>query len=152
MQGTCAPPLCTPGAYTRPAALRAAAFWGTTLQQGPKLFPIDTSAAPVALAQGSLDGKALPATARATYDELAKPKMFVSIEGANHYGINDHDDPASATPDPNAPTIPQERSIARAALFTGLFHRHHVKGDAFAGWLLDNTGTKRDGVEVTTAR
>lgn len=129
IQGTCAPPFCTPGAYTRPTALRAGAFWGTNLKQGSALVPIDTSAASVALLQGSLDGKSPPAAGLETYDELAAPKAFITVRGANHYGINEHDNPSSATPDPTAPVIPQAESVMKAATMSGLFLRAHVRGD-----------------------
>jgi dienelactone hydrolase len=146
--GSCSPPFCTPNQYTRPAALKAAAFWGTNLVQGGQLFPIDTSAAAVALLQGEADGKAHPADTAATYPELATPRAFITFEGANHYGITDDNNPAGAQPDPSAQTLPQDLSIAETALFSGLFLRAHVQGDWLAAAILDNIGSSVPGVVV----
>lgn len=152
VQGSCAPPFCTPGKYTRPAALKAAAFWGTNLKAGPGVMPIDTSAAPVALLQGTLDGKALPADGVLTFAQLEAPKAYITFEGANHYGITNANDPAGAAPDPTAPTLDQDTAIVETALFAGLFLRANVLKDPAAAWVLDHIGSSLGGVDVQTVK
>jgi dienelactone hydrolase len=148
--GTCAPPFCTPGAYVRPDALKAAAFWGTNLVQNGQLFPVDTSAAAVALLQGDDDGRAHPADGVTTFLTLATPKAYITFAGANHYGITNDNDPAGAIPDPNAPTISQRQSIEETSFFAGLFLRAHVQHDEGAAWLLTHAGGAFPGVHVET--
>ena len=150
VQGSCAPPFCTPGAYTRPAALKAAAFWGTNMVEAGVVLPVDTSAAPVALVQGTLDGLAHPADGLTTFGELARPKAYVTVAGANHYGIADTNEPAGASADPNTQTLPQSKTIGDIVLFAGLFLRAHVQGDHAAAWFLDHAGSSFPGVTVQT--
>ena len=86
-------------------------------------MPIDTSAVPVALIQGLNDGRALPARATATYPELEAPKALIEIEGANHYGINDVNNPSGATPNPSPSLISQAEALDRIATWSALFLR-----------------------------
>jgi hypothetical protein len=78
----------------------------------------------VGLVQGALDGKALPADGRATYDLLSGGrKAFVTVAGANHYAITDANPPAGADADPSAPTLDQATAQARTGRVTGLLLR-----------------------------
>ncbi|MGW0364668.1 alpha/beta hydrolase family protein [Streptomyces sp. NPDC002990] len=135
VQGQCAPPFCfglPPGAVT-PAELKAAAFFGTNNASpgGGPVAPINNTV-PVALIQGSADGVAAPAAARATYDAFqTKPKALVSVAGVNHYGITDVQNPPGAAPDPSAQSTGQVEGIRTAARWSALFLKASL-GDAFA--------------------
>ncbi|MFE3448980.1 alpha/beta hydrolase family protein [Nonomuraea sp. NPDC059194] len=124
---TCTPPFCFGPVYQRPATLRAAAFYGASTGA-----PIANGGVPVALVQGDADGSNVPAAARATYDGLASPpKAYVTIHGANHYGLTDTQNPPGARPDPSQQTISQDDSIDTAAKWSALFLRASL-GDKLA--------------------
>jgi dienelactone hydrolase len=123
--GVCQPPFCF-GAYARPPQLRAAALYGTNLATGTTLDQdVDTTGVAVQLIQGTRDGIAPPVEAQVTFRSLERPRAYSPVRGANHYGITDTDDPPGAVPDPNEPTISQERANQRvAALAAAWFWRY----------------------------
>jgi len=154
--GICPAGLCTPG-YVRPPELKAAALYATNFfsppPAPPAVMPIDTSAVPVALIQGLNDGRALPARATATYLELEAPRALIEIEGANHYGINDVNNPAGATPDPSPSLISQSEALDRIATWTALFLRAEIWGDPIARFYVYESGGSIDStVTVTSER
>jgi len=154
--GVCPPGLCTPG-YLRPPELKAAALYATNYfsqpPAPPAVMPIDTSAVPVALVQGLNDGRALPARATATYPELEAPKALIEIEGANHYGINDVNNPPGATPDPSPSLISQTEALDRIATWSALFLRAEICSDPIARFYVYSSGGSIDGtVTVTSER
>ena len=133
IDGRCEPPFCFgPPFFPLPPVVRAGAFYGTnTFNPFPpfELIDVDTTGIPVALVQGSLDSIATPAEARATVDILDGPKALVSIQGANHYGICDVNNPLGAIPDFVPPTISQTESVQQVAWAMGEFFLTHVKGN-----------------------
>ena len=94
------PPFCD-DQYQRPRALRAAAFYGTNLVQNGFSLNFNTTGVATALLQGTLDGRSLPRDAALTYPTLEQPRALITIDGANHYGISDENNPPGAIPDPN---------------------------------------------------
>lgn len=153
--GTCAPPFCTPGTYTRPDVLKAAVVYGTnySTQAEPKTaLPIDTSFAPVAMIQGTADGRSLPGLGALTYAELEAPKAFLEVKGANHFGITDVAAPAGAVPDPSAAAIDQTDAVERTATWTAIFLRAAVNGERNANVYLNGTGTADGSVTVRVDR
>lgn len=151
--GTCAPPFCTPGTYARPDALKAAIVYGTNYTAGDPhvALPIDTSAVPVAMVQGTLDGRSLPALGALTYAELEPPKAFIEIEGANHFGITDTGAPAGAVPDPSSASIAQDAAIERIGTWAAVFLRWSVNGEPAAREYLRSSGSPDHAVSVTAA-
>jgi predicted dienelactone hydrolase len=142
----CEPPLCD-GPYRRPAQLRSVAAYGTNLATGSRLDrDLDTSGVAVALVQGTLDGVALPVEAEVTYPSLEQPRALITVAGANHYGITDVDDPPGAVPDPNLPTLPQERATTAVGRWSGLWLRVHLRRDPLARVLVHLVGGSLDGV------
>ncbi len=135
--GVCQPPLCEPP-FVRPKELRAAAFYGTNVATGEVLDrDLDTSGVAVALVQGTRDTIAPPVEALVTYRSLERPRALITIEGANHYGITDVDDPEGAVPDPADPTIGQQQSVRLVARWSGLWLRAGLKNDPVARALLE---------------
>ncbi|MFI6817506.1 alpha/beta hydrolase family protein [Nonomuraea sp. NPDC050328] len=135
----CTPPFCFGPVYQRPAALRAAAFYGASTG-----VPIANAGVPVALVQGDADGVNLPATARATYDALAAPpKAYVTVHGANHFGLTDTQTPPGARPDPVPQTLSQDDSIDAAAKWSALFLRAGL-GDPLAAAYVHGFGDAAD--------
>lgn len=138
--GPFVPPFLLPfcdGQYTRPAALRATAFYGTSLvQNGALLLNLDTTGVATALVQGSLDGRSPLANAELTYPTLEQPRALIEIEGANHYGICDENNPPGAQPDPVDPTL-KAVAVQRVGKWTALWLRAQLLGDPKAEKQLD---------------
>lgn len=111
----CLPPFCLPRFYERPAALRAAAFYGTHLTEGDSVTDLATSTVAVALLAGTRDGVATPDEIDLTFPILERPHALISIEGANHYGLCNQNNPLGANPDLLSPTLDQELGILRIA-------------------------------------
>jgi dienelactone hydrolase len=144
--GVCAPPICD-GPYTRPAALRAGAFYGTNLATGTTLdIDLDTKGVATALVQGTRDSIAPPGEAEVTYPSLEQPRALITVAGANHYGITDENNPPGAVPDPQAPTLAQDRATAAVARWSGLWLRAQLDRDPLARWLIYREGGSADGV------
>jgi predicted dienelactone hydrolase len=134
--GLCTPPFCdapTPA----PPQLRAAAFYGTNfaVPGAPGIPPI-ANIVPVALVQGSVDGIGSPANGLATFQALVKPpKLYVSVLGANHYGVTDGQNPAGARPDPSPQTLDQAASVAAAARWSAAWLRAQLGDPVAAAWV-----------------
>lgn len=152
--GSFVPPFLLPfcdGQYTRPAALRATAFYGTSLvQNGTLLLDLNTTGVATALVQGTLDGRSSLANAELTYPTLEGQRALIEIEGTNHYGICNENNPPGAIPDLNPPTLDQSDAIARMARWTGLWLQAQLRNDPIAKvWLYLRSGSL-DG--IVTAR
>jgi hypothetical protein len=79
------------------------------------------------LIQGTHDGQALPADADATYAAVTHPpKAYVSIAGANHYGICDENNPSGAQVDPNAPPLAQALATDRVGRWSAYWMLAHL--------------------------
>jgi dienelactone hydrolase len=129
VEGSCLPPFCF-GFFVRPPALKAAAVFGVnTFNQAGVLLDVNTSAAPSVLIQGANDGRAIPARAAATFGIMETPKALITIDGINHWGIADVQNPPPNTPDPGVQTKSQEYSIEKTAKYTALVFDAYVKGD-----------------------
>lgn len=138
--------LCLPtgceGSFSRPKELVAGAFFGANLRdENDEFIPINNSVIPIALLQGTDDGRALPFRAQATYDNIKDaPKALISIIGANHFGITNTNNPLGAIPDPNNPKIEQNVAVETIARWSGLFLRASVLDDKGAFDYIYSTG------------
>ncbi|MCJ7444787.1 MAG: hypothetical protein MUO26_09710 [Methanotrichaceae archaeon] len=142
IQGTCQFPFCIGFNFHRPEALTCGAFYGTILK-GPigGVPELNNYKMPIALVQGSLDGMATPAEGRETFLNVKdSPKTYIVIEGANHYGITDINNPPGAKPDKNNPTIAQKESAETIGKLCALFLRTYVLGDDGARTYIQNKG------------
>jgi len=127
----CTFPFCTPP-FSRPDAVVAGIFYGVNSQNPTtgEFRPTANQTIPVALVQGSLDGVATPEEAIATYDRIeTPPKALITIEGANHYGITNVNNPSGAFPDASAPTLEQLQGVEAIAQWTASFLRAHLYDD-----------------------
>lgn len=168
------------GSYTRPAGLKAAVFYGTNLvvnvvpppcpPNSPKYVVTDlnTSGVAVTLMQGMLDGSScdpnLPSLQKAelTYPTLEDPRGLITIDGANHYGICDMNNPPASPAFPflpaptsedanHQPILSQNESVTRVALWTGLWLRAQLKNDPVARWwIYQAQGSPDEVVDVCT--
>jgi dienelactone hydrolase len=140
--------ICIPGIclddYILPPQLQAGIFYGTSFrnQQTGEFLPIDNKGIAVGLIQGSLDGVAPPLNSQTTYDRILNPpKVSVTVEGANHYGITNEDNPLR---EPNRPTLDQATANGAIGRWSGLFLRSHLLGDRGAFNYVYNTGDDLD--------
>lgn len=144
IQGQCFPTLCT-GNFTRPKELKAGIFYGTNFRIGQSsggLPIIDNDGIPIALVQGNRDGVANPANAQETYAGIQDPpKAFITIPGANHYGITNEDNLIRETV---RPTINQDVAIETIARWSALFLRGTALNDKNALDYVFNTGDALD--------
>ena len=126
------------GDYSLPPQLKAAAFYGSFLEveldlEGDGDRPLNSQGLPLALMAGSRDSLMPAAEVRATYTGLATPpKLYLELEGANHYGITNVNNPPQAPLDPRLPDLPQEIALDTLARWTGVFLRAWVFSDAIA--------------------
>ena len=156
----CQPPFCFgPPVFPLPKEVGAGVFYGTNTcnvtgeimdercDEG-RVIDIETGNIPVALVQGLRDGLAKPAEAEATFAVLDGRRALIRIDGANHYGICDENNPSGAQPDVTAPTLRQEQATARVAHWTGLWLRAHLRKDPFAKFWLYKLGGSLDEVVI----
>jgi alpha/beta superfamily hydrolase len=68
---------------------------------------LNTSGVAVALMQGTRDGVESLANVLRTYPTLETPRRLITIEGANHYGITNGNNPFDAQPDFSPSTLPR---------------------------------------------
>jgi hypothetical protein len=131
IEGTCQPPFCFGLKFHRPASLKGGVFYGTNLK-GPigPIPELENNGIPIALIQGSRDGLAIPAEGKETFHKIENPpKAYVTIEGANHYGITDLNNPPGAKQDANVPLIPQEDAVEAIGRWSALFLRAYILGE-----------------------
>jgi len=73
---------------------------------------------------------ATPAEGQETYYRIKNsPKAYITIKGANHYGITDVNYPQGAKPGQNVPLILQNDSIEKIGRWSALFLRAHTLSD-----------------------
>lgn len=148
----CLPFFCE-DSFSPPQELKAAAFFGSFLRNisTQEFVPINNSGIPVALLHGTLDSINTIETAKLTYEQIQDPpKLFVTINGANHYGITNINDPSRSGFEKNTPTIAQDVAIETIARWSGLFLRASILGDKSAFNYVYFTGDMKDAnVSVT---
>ncbi|MBD2449000.1 PEP-CTERM sorting domain-containing protein [Nostoc sp. FACHB-152] len=151
IQGNCFPTLCT-SSFTRPQALKGGVFYGTNFrigQSGAGSIIVENDGIPLALVQGNRDGVASPSNAVLTYAGIQdSPKAFISIPGANHYGITNDD---NLIRESIRPTLEQDVGIETIARWSALFLRGTVLKDEGAFDYVFNSGDALDSnVNVTS--
>jgi dienelactone hydrolase len=133
--------------FTRPKELLASAFFGTNLRNPitDEFVPISNDNIAVALIQGDLDGVALPERAKRTFDNIqTPPKAAITLQGANHFAINNVNNPPGAQPDGNNPTLDQAVGIETIARWSALFLRANMLKDRVASDYIYSQGDALD--------
>ncbi|MEB3282690.1 MAG: chlorophyllase [Lyngbya sp.] len=152
LQDECFVGICTES-YRFPKALKAGIFYGAAFNLRDLGFsgvpPIDNQA-PIGLILGTEDGVIRPGTTVDTYNKIINsPKLFIELEGANHYGITNENNPVRAV---NEPTLEQEVATETIARWSAAFLRAYVLNDQDALEYINTVGNKLDdNVTVTTA-
>lgn len=127
IDGNCYPVLCN-GSYVLPSQLQAGIFYGANFrdQITGEFLPIDNQNIATGLIAGNLDGVASLSRSEITYDNISNPpKILVTVDGANHYGITNED----SFRDPVRPTLAQDIATETIARWSGLFLRSHLWDD-----------------------
>ena len=148
LQGFCPFPFCPFGEFDRPDELVGAAFFGTDFKPSSNIGvgsvpPIDNAEIPTALILGSNDGISFPAETQETFEQIQDPpKALIVVEGTNHFGITNENEPLNPTTtpaevppittEPNPQIIPQEVAIDTIATWSSLFLRATVLDDEAA--------------------
>ncbi len=128
---------------SRPNELKGGAFYGTNFLIGTgQVSAIDNDGIPIALVQGNLDGVATPDNALRTYSQIQDPpKAFITVNGANHYGITNED---NLIRESIRPTLEQSVATETIARWSALFLRGTVLNDTEALNYVFNTGDALD--------
>jgi hypothetical protein len=135
----CVFPFCS-GSFTLPSQVGGGVFYGTNMRPpwGGSIDPLANAGRGIGFVQGTLDSKATLADAQETYEAVASaPAALVTLLGANHYGINDVDNPPGADPDAATPTLDQSISIETTGRWSALLLRAWVLGDEAAKTYLE---------------
>ncbi|MBW4490732.1 MAG: chlorophyllase [Trichocoleus desertorum ATA4-8-CV12] len=151
IQDICFPFLCT-GTFSRPQELMAGVFYGSTFRDprfGDMIPPIENDGIPVALIAGDRDGVVGNfAAVEETYEQIQDPpKVLITVQGANHYGITNQD----SLRDPVRPTLDQDVATETIARWSGLILRASLLNDVEALDYVYNRGDVLDeNVSVTS--
>ena len=91
---------------------------------------------------GSLDSEAELQDIEATYEQIQNPpKILITVEGANHYGITNED---NLIREPIRPTLEQAVATETIGRWSGLFLRAHLEEDQEAFEYVYQTGDDLD--------
>ena len=129
---TCQPPFCFGPYYTKPDAFQAAAVLGTHTvpiygpppMNGP-LEPLDVdNVIPLVILQGSLDDMEHVC---ATWPLIEDEKDLVVLEGVNHWGVTNIQNPPTNTPDEYEQTVSQAWSNRKLAKWTAVVFDAYLK-------------------------
>jgi dienelactone hydrolase len=145
IDNSCIYPVCE-GQFQLPPQLRAAAFFGTSINIGTGQFiPIKNHNIPIALLHGNIDGSIPLQSAQQSYNLIQEaPKTLITINGVNHYGITNVNNPAGARTDPNNPTLSQTESIETIARWSSLFLQAYALNNQGALEYVNNSGDALD--------
>lgn len=150
--GQCLPGICTEP-FTLPSSIKAAALFGTHSVSKGSAIPVDTTGYSVALLQGSIDGRALPANAALTYETLEPTRALITFEGLNHFAITNDNVIPGTNQDPNKQTVEQSVGTRRIALWAALWLHAVFNGSPVADhWLYTSAGTANAEVSVKIER
>ncbi len=150
LQGKGQPPTHLGLSYKAPPELAAGVFYGTNtkIPVVGHFSKVDTRGIPTAFIQGSRDEKALPEDTfkQFTRKTTGGPGAMIMVEGANHYGITDSNNPAGAARDNNTPSLQQDEATETIARWTGMFLRSHLYDDIVAeDYVYHGTGSASGG-------
>ncbi|MGK7876872.1 MAG: hypothetical protein AB4426_27360 [Xenococcaceae cyanobacterium] len=86
-----------------------------------------------------------PELTHQTYENIQQsPKAYMTINGANHYGITNVEQPASGPLEINQPTLVQNLAIETIARLCGLFLRAYALDEPTALDYLSISGDSLD--------
>ena len=149
-ESKCSIPFCTGLTFDLPSQVKAASLFGTN-NTFLGLNPTIDNQIPVQLVQGTVDGVATLAEGEATYGKIQNgPKQIVRIDGVNHYGITNTQNPSGANPETATQSVSQASSIETAARWAAQFLLAQL-GDADALAYVSGAGDATDSAVTTSS-
>lgn len=130
--------------FIQPPELKAGIFYGTSFRNpiGDAVLPLNNQDIPIGLIVGDRDGVIKPFSTAETYDLILNPpKALITVEGANHYGITNLDNPMR---EPNRPILGQSTATETIARWSALFLQAHLQSSQGAFDYIYNTGDALD--------
>ena len=147
IEGSCNFPTCL-DEFNRSPELLGGAFYASALSQGNLegiTPPLNNSNIPVALLAGDRDGVTPLPLIEETFSQIQQPpKSLITINGANHFGITNRNNPPDTVSDPNSPILDQAVAIETIARWSSLFLRGRALGDEGALKYVKRTGDLLD--------
>lgn len=134
MNNICEFPFCTSG-YQFLSQVKAGIFYGSGLGSSfssSRFYTINGKGLPTGYIQGSKDGANKPETGSASCKNAIAPKVYFSVEGANHYGVTDQNNPYGANAESSSALLSQSESTAKIAEASLVFLDAYIKGNGAA--------------------
>ncbi|MEU8244198.1 hypothetical protein AB0C07_38590 [Actinoplanes missouriensis] len=148
--GLCVIPFCAI-ANLAPNELEAVVtYGGNNVLYGTDLVLPVLNTVPVGYIQGTADGVATPDEGQTTYHLTAgTPKAYITVAGANHYGITNGQNPAGALPDPSAQTLNQATGVETTARWSAQWLLAQLGSSAARKYVYTTGGAADPNVTVT---
>ena len=144
VQDNCFIVLCA-DSYSFPEEVKAGIFYATGfdfIEVGLPGVPPINNQAPIGLISGTRDSVIPLGSSVETYNNILNPpKLFVEIDGANHYGITNEDNPLR---EPVRPTLEQEIATETIARWSAAFLSAYVLNDPEALAYISFFGDQQD--------
>ncbi|MEV6303647.1 hypothetical protein AB0M02_29845 [Actinoplanes sp. NPDC051861] len=130
--GLCVIPFCAIADVAPDELSAVVTYGGNNVLYGTDLVLPVLNTVPVGYLQGTADGVATPAEGQTTYNLTAgTPKAFISVTGANHYGVTNGQNPAGALPDASAQTLDQAVGVETIARWSARWLLAQTSGRGF---------------------
>jgi hypothetical protein len=136
---------CSSGeVFERPPELKAAVITASN----PGVLDIQNQGIPTAIIVGSFNQR--QDVYLQSYENIKRPRAFMVVDGADHFGMVDINEPPGAFLSDEEPpqTIPQSITVTRFAHWTGQYLRTWLYHDWLAWWSIQSGGD--DFVSTTT--
>ncbi|MEZ6085679.1 MAG: hypothetical protein R3E58_17440 [Phycisphaerae bacterium] len=145
VQGDCNFPFCA-APFEASAAIRAVATYASHLvTPDDQIIAVDSKGIAIQIMLGERDGVAREQDLERTYDAIHDgDKQLIRLTGANHFAVNDLDNPPGTITDANAQLVDREVTIAVAADWVGVFMRAYVQRENDAIAYLHASGTREN--------
>jgi hypothetical protein len=152
MNKICEFPFCSSD-YAFLSEVKAGVFYGSGLggsfSQSKFYIGSNGKGIPTGYIQGSVDGANKPATGLASYTNAIATKAYFSVDGANHYGITDVNNPFGANIESSTGTLSQSTAISKIAESSLIFLDAYIKSDTTALNKIINSTSGITNVTVT---
>ena len=148
----CEFPFCDSG-YSFLSSVKAGVFYGSGLGGSfnkSKFYTNSTTGKgiPTGYIQGLNDGANKPATGKVSYDNAIATKVYFTLEGANHYGITDSNNPFGANAESNSSALAQSDAISKIASLSLIFLNAYIKESSSDLSKITSTNTGITGATV----
>ncbi|GBF50946.1 hypothetical protein LPTSP4_24770 [Leptospira ryugenii] len=154
LNGICQVPFCDPGTSFL-SEVKVALVYGAGLTNtlDPNQIRLNSAgkATPLVFLQGALDTAFPPQNALSSYENYKSIKYLANIDGMNHYGITDVNNPFGANAERTQSTLSQEESITRLANLSILFLNAYLKSNTADLTKVNGNTTGITGVTISNS-